>query len=357
MDQRSTALAHWVAQILVPDSDMSVSNAAGPIELNMVSGDASFRRYFRVQLHGRSWMAVDAPTDTENNPAFVAIAKHWADHGIQVPQIVAYDFEQGFLLQQDFGDALFWQQLHQDDISEPEINRYYRQAIDELLKIQALPLTDLPSYDGVLLDQEMALFRDWLCTQYLQLELDESEQKVLTQAFELLKQNALQQPQVVVHRDYHSRNLMVKTDGSLGVIDFQDAVIGAASYDLVSLLRDCYVRWPATMIDDLAGYYWELARPKGIYHGDWQQFQQDFDWMGLQRHLKAAGIFARLWLRDGKSGYLKDIPNTVQYLVDISAKYSQLSEFHQWLNNRFLPALQVKQADLSTPTTVDAQCV
>lgn len=145
-----------------------------------------------------------------------------------------------------------------------------------------------------------------------------------------------------MHRDFHSRNLMIRADDSLGVIDFQDAVIGAASYDLVSLLRDCYVRWPAELVDELAAEYWQKARSKGIYLADWQDFQRDFDWMGLQRHLKAAGIFARLNLRDGKAGYLADIPNTCQYLLDVSEKYEELADFHQWLVNRFMPQLSAR---------------
>ena len=163
---------------------------------------------------------------------------------------------------------------------------------------------------------------------------------MLGRTFALLKERALAQRQVVVHRDFHSRNLMLRNSGELGVIDFQDAVAGPATYDLVSLLRDCYVRWPASLVDELAADYWEEARPLGVYLAGWEEFQRDFDWMGMQRHLKAAGIFARLNLRDGKPGYLADIPNTCQYLLEISRGYSELAGFSEWLNERVMPALE-----------------
>ena len=234
---------------------------------------------------------------------------------------------------------MMWPALHADGVSSATVQGLYEQAITQLLHIQDLPADNLPPYDAALLDQEMALFRDWLCVQQLGMTLSSAEEQLLADTFALLKANALAQPVVAVHRDYHSRNLMLRADGSLGVIDFQDAVAGPATYDLVSLLRDCYVRWPAALVDELAASYWQQARPLGIYLGEWNQFQRDFDFMGMQRHLKAAGIFARLNLRDGKSGYLADIPNTCQYLLEISGRYEECAAFHQWLAEVFIPQL------------------
>lgn len=335
MDQRREDLAQWAVAMIRQHADFDVTT-----KMDMVSGDASFRRYFRLHCLNHSWIAVDAPADKEDNPRFVAVAKAWRDQDVAVPKVIAHDFDRGFMLLEDFGDLLLWPALHRDGISHSEVAGLYEQAITQLLHIQTLPTDDLPAYDAELLDREMALFRDWLCTQLLGMTLTGQEEQLLTQTFALLKARALAQPVVVVHRDYHSRNLMLRPDGTLGVIDFQDAVAGPATYDLVSLLRDCYVRWPAPLVDELAALYWQQARPQGIYLGDWAQFQQDFDWMGLQRHLKAAGIFARLHLRDGKSGYLRDIPNTCQYLLDVSGRYPALAEFHSWLVQRFIPQLQ-----------------
>ena len=381
MDQRRDQLAHWAANIIKQLSELDVNP-----ELEVVSGDASFRRYFRVhqqtagcdimaaagdgtqhsnqhsvQRRPLSWIAVDAPADKEDNPRFVRIARQWRKAGVQVPEVLAEDFQQGFMLLQDFGDQLLWPALHPaEPLTEPEasspsenapaddqqrVKNLYRQAIEQLLCIQQLDGRELPGYDAALLDQEMALFSDWLCQQKLQMTLSDDEQQMLQQVFTALRQRALAQPQVVVHRDYHSRNLMLLTQQrqdlpSLGVIDFQDAVVGAATYDLVSLLRDCYVRWPPSWVMDLAADYWQQAREQGLYLHDWPVFVQDFDWMGMQRHLKAAGIFARLQLRDGKDGYLADIPNTCRYLFEISALYPEFSAFNKWLEARFWPALQ-----------------
>jgi len=335
MDQRRDNLAQWAADAIRRYADYKVE-----AEMSMVSGDASFRRYFRLRYNEHSWIAVDAPPDKEDNPRFVAIAKAWVAHNVAVPRVIDYDFERGFMLLEDFGDQLLWPVLHAEGTSEKQVADYYRRAITQLLHIQTLPVKDLPLYDAKLLDTEMSLFRDWLCEKQLGLALSEDEHKLLDDVFERLKANALAQPVVVVHRDFHSRNLMLRADDVLGVIDFQDAVAGPATYDLVSLLRDCYVRWPAALVDELAADYWELARPQGVYLKSWEEFQRDFDWMGMQRHLKAAGIFARLNLRDGKSGYINDIPNTCQYLLDVSARYSEFTAFNQWLAERFIPELK-----------------
>lgn len=337
MDKRRDHLAQWAAGIICQQSELKVN-----AQLEIVSGDASFRRYFRLRHNQSSWIAVDAPADKEDNPRFLRIARAWYDQGVAVPRVIGEDIEQGFMLLEDLGDQLLWPALH-DSASQEQVKNLYSQAIDQLMHIQQLRPDSLPVYDETLLNQEMSLFTDWLCERQLAMNLSDAEREMLSAAFSLLREQALAQPQVVVHRDYHSRNLMIREDQSLAVIDFQDAVVGAASYDLVSLLRDCYVRWPAELVDELAAEYWQKARGKGIYLAQWKQFQRDFDWMGLQRHLKAAGIFARLSLRDGKTGYLADIPNTCQYLLDISGKYDEFRDFNQWLKTRFMPQLVESQ--------------
>lgn len=335
MDLRRDELEQWAIAQIRQHADLEVTT-----KMEIVSGDASFRRYFRLYALGRSWIAVDAPTDKEDNPRFVSIDKLWYEHGINVPKVIAHDFEQGFMLLEDFGDQLLWHVVHAKNTSLKEVENYYRRSVDELMKIQALPTENLPSYSAELLLTEMQLFVDWLAVKLLKMDLSEAEHKLLSDTFNLLRDRALAQPQVPVHRDYHSRNIMLCPDGRLGVIDFQDAVKGPVTYDLVSLLRGCYVRWPAQLVDELAASYWEYARPRAIYLNDFAEFKIDFDWMGLQRHLKAAGIFARLHLRDGKSTYLADIPNTCQYLLEQSAPYEEFAEFNQWLQERFMPALE-----------------
>ena len=202
----------------------------------------------------------------------------------------------------------------------------------------------LPQYDAALLQQEMALFTDWLLNQHLQISLNAQEQADWQQMTQLLTQNALQQPQTFVLRDYHSRNLMVLSDGSLGVIDFQDAVQGALTYDAISLLRDCYQRWPAEQVVEWQRFYFLAlieSRTGHFEKKDWVSFQKMMDWMGIQRHLKAAGIFARLYHRDGKSGYLTDIPNTVQYLYEVGQQYHDFFPLVRLLENRVMPALEL----------------
>jgi len=334
MDLRLDRLVEWATAKIRRESDMALEAS-----VDIVSGDASFRRYFRLRGLGRSWILVDAPPEKEDNPRFIAIAKEWLAHQVAVPQVIAADIEQGFMLLEDFGDQLLWAALHRQDVKESDILSLYRLAIDQLVHLQGVPCKQLPAYDADLLNTEMELFRYWLCGQQLGMDLSAAENAMLDDTFALLRSQALAQPVVTVHRDYHSRNLMVREDGSLGVIDFQDAVAGPATYDLVSLLRDCYVRWPQSMVDELMAHYWEQARPEGHYLADWPTFVRDVDLMGMQRHIKAAGIFARLNLRDNKPTYLADIPNTCQYLVDISARYDELLPFHDWLQTRFMPEL------------------
>jgi len=347
MDQRRDDLAHWAVREI-----QALTGENLPAELSVVSGDASFRRYFRLHSKGGSehdgepvsWICVDAPPDKEDNPKFIGIARRWASEGVHVPAVLAENVTDGFMLLEDFGDRLLWPALH-DGASQDTVISLYQQAIDELLLIQALDTSALPPYDEALLCQENSLFSEWLCTRQLGLTLEQDEQRLLANVSELLVNAALAQPLVTVHRDYHSRNLMLCRGDRIGVIDFQDAVAGPLTYDLVSLLRDCYVRWPHQVVEELTRYYFDQATAqklfgRGIASGSYAEFVKAFDLMGMQRHLKAAGIFARLNIRDGKSGYLADIPNTCVYLREVAGRYPEFSDFCQWLDDRFLPALE-----------------
>jgi len=331
MDVRQQLLQTWVQQAL---TDLNLPTAQG--SLTTVSGDASFRRYFRQAVTDGSFIAVDAPPDKENNPIFVEIAQAWHEQGIAVPKVVKVDFEQGFMLLADMGDQLLLPLLNDDSADD-----LYDQAMDSLIHI-ANSQHVLPSYDQELLDREMALFRDWFLLEHLNFELTNNDERILRDTFELLRESALGQIQVPVHRDYHSRNIMVLKDNSLGIIDFQDAVQGAITYDLVSLLRDCYISWPQEKVHNWVRSYFAKAKKAQIIGAiSEQQFILWFDWMGLQRHIKVAGIFARLAIRDGKQDYLNDIPLTLSYIVEVSSQYDALSEFHMWLQTRLLPKINM----------------
>jgi len=332
MDDRQELLQKWVFDAL----DTNLETAQGSLEV--VSGDASFRRYFRQHTTTGQYIAVDAPPEKENSEPFITIGQAWFKQGIAVPKIITADLKQGFMLLSDMGDQLLFPVLN-----EASAEGLYHQAMDALIEIQQTQL-DLPLYDAELLDREMALFTDWYLGEHLEFELSPQEQNMLTSTFETLRESALGQIQVPVHRDYHSRNIMVLEDDSLGIIDFQDAVLGPVTYDLVSLLRDCYVAWPLEHVQQWARDYFEKARAAGIVGAiSDEQLMLWFDWMGIQRHLKAVGIFARLNHRDGKSGYMNDIPRTLNYIVEVSSQYASLDEFHQWLTRRLMPSLGISQ--------------
>jgi len=336
MDSRQESLTRWCAQ----QCNMATTT------LETVSGDASFRRYFRVFTSAGSRIAMDAPPEKEDSSAFIHIAKQWRAQGIQVPAIIAHDLSQGFVLLEDFGNDVLLDTLNPKQPSVALGDQFYAKAIDALIEIQThVPVDDLPPYDAALLDREMALFTDWLLDKKLEISRSPSEDALIHDAFSRLRESALAQTQTVVHRDYHSRNLMICEDQSLGILDFQDAVRGPITYDLVSLLRDCYICWPIENVERWCDQYWQLAQREGICNADQNTFQRWFDWMGIQRHLKAAGIFARLSLRDGKHGYLADIPQTVGYIAQVSARYRELRPFHDWLVDRVVPRLNALTQD------------
>lgn len=357
MDNRLQTLTQWVKQF------PGFENARP----EPVSGDASFRRYFRVfgsvvgdpdqQDDMRPFIVMDAPPEHEDCRPFVAIARHWHEQGIAVPEILREDLEQGLLMLEDFGDNLMLGALN-----ESSADALYHGALDELVAIQqvrATPAYPLPPYNSELLDREMALFPDWLLTRKLGMVLDNSEHALLDTTFAMLRESALAQPTVTVHRDYHSRNLLVppslsdhvhKRTESVrpGVIDFQDAVCGPVTYDLVSLLKDCYINWPADRVKQWQARFRQQTLDAGLHNADHDTFNQWFELMGMQRHLKAAGIFARLDIRDGKPGFLKDIPRTVCYLVQASGRQPALRHFHEWLTDRVLPAVETTIGPVET---------
>jgi aminoglycoside/choline kinase family phosphotransferase len=307
-------------------------------KLEPASADASFRRYFRVRREGSSFIVMDAPPDKEDCAPFIHVTELLLEIGLHVPEILARDLGQGFLLLSDLGTRLYL-----DELTEATVERLYGDALGALATLQSCAPLDsgLPDYSRDLLMFEMSLFRDWLVRTHLRIELDALTQSALDRSFDVLARSALEQPRVCVHRDYHSRNLMVSGCHNPGILDYQDAVIGPLTYDLVSLLRDCYVAWPRARVEAWAAGYFELARQTGILRpeqADERIFLRWFDWMGVQRHLKAAGIFARLNHRDGKTGYLKDIPRTLGYVTEVCSRYPELDELGE-IAGRVLAAL------------------
>lgn len=325
-------LLDWLAKVL-PNKSLRVAPA---------SSDASFRRYFRVNYDDISHIVMDAPPERENCRPFVAIADALGDLGLQVPEVLEADLEQGFLLLTDLGSRQYLAELNQ-----ASVETLYGDALSALARLQLggdATASLLPPYDAALLHREMELFREWFLGRHLGLILSEAEQRVLDQAFARLADSALEQPRVWVHRDYHSRNLMVTAYRNPGVLDFQDAVIGPVTYDPVSLLRDCYIAWPRARVEAWAVGYWERLRALGRDDlGDAETFLRWFDLMGVQRHLKAIGIFARLNIRDDKAVYLNDIPRTLAYLLDVAARYPELTELHDLLRRRGVAALRAKE--------------
>lgn len=331
MGKRLQALNEWVLQ----KARQLQLPVAEHTRLLPVSGDASFRRYFRLQGETLSWIAMDAPPDLEDSRPFLHIARHWHQAGVAVPQVLAEDLHQGFILLEDFGDQLLLPLLAQG-----MADALYAQAFGQLIRIQQLPRMDLPHYDQPLLQREMALFHEWFLPRLLGLEVTDAVKTLLADTEARLIESALNQTQVVVHRDYHSRNLMMTSDRRLGVIDFQDAVIGPVTYDPVSLLRDSYVDWSDIQVHTWLERYRQQALAAGIDVPEAEAFRRDFDLMGMQRQLKVCGIFARLWLRDGKQGYLNDIPRTLAYLHRSAGRYPEFADFAQWLRERVIPALE-----------------
>lgn len=340
LDKRDEALRTWVGRVLPAQNG----------DFRPASVDASFRRYFRVSVGAESFIVMDAPPEKEDSRPYVAIAQRLHALGLNVPRILEQDLSQGFLLLTDLGERLYLPQL-----SEATVERLYGDALGALMVLQAGTTAAgfLPNYDEALLRREMELFRDWYLGRHLGLSLNHAQSRVLEQAFDVLIRSARVQPQVWVHRDFHSRNLLVTEHNNPGIVDFQDAVLGPVTYDLVSLLRDCYIAWPRARVEGWVKGYHELALQSGLPVGeDDARFLAWFDLMGVQRHLKASGIFARLYHRDGKPGYLPDIPRTLGYVLDVAARHTELEPLAALLHELRIPetlARAVPSATAKTP--------
>lgn len=330
MDLRKEQLEAWLNTVL----------PLGYNALTTASADASFRRYFRVHLDAplngsSSLIVMDAPPPQEDCKPFVCVAKLFAEAGLHVPTVIAEDIAVGFLLLTDLGDTTYLCQLNNDTAKT-----LYLDANAALIKLQLASKMDvLPAYDVALLTRELQLFPDWYIAQHLKIELDEKQKEVLTSTFNLLNNNVLAQGQVYVHRDFHARNLMVTAEHNPGILDFQDAVYGPITYDLVSLYKDAYIEWDEEQIIDWLVRYWQSAKKAGLpVNADFSEFYRDFEYMGAQRHLKILGIFARLSHRDGKHGYIKDMPLVMHYLRKVCARYIELKPML-----RLLDVLENKQ--------------
>lgn len=315
-DPRLTLLLHWITTL--PDFSLQ------PATLRAASADASFRRYFRIDdTNGKSYILMDAPPPQEDVRPFIQIAQLFGNAGVTVPHILASQVGQGFLLLSDLGSTMYSHLLKQDQTTTKKL---ISDAIDSLIKIQQHSQPGvLPEYDRAMQMKELMLFPEWYINRHLGTTLTSAQQTSLDNVFEQILANTMAQQQVYVHRDYHSRNLMVMDEGNPGILDFQGALSGPVTYDIVSLLRDAYIEWDEEQVLDWAIRYWERARKKGLpVSGDIDSFYRDFEFMGLQRHLKILGIFCRLYHRDGKDGYLADLPLVLSYVRKTAQRYNNL---------------------------------
>lgn len=335
--KRLDLLTHWVRTQL---NHLHAHGAPDALTLEPLTGDAGFRRYYRLNTEP-PLLAVDAPPETEDAGHFARLSQHMLAQHIATPNVPAVDAEQGLLLVEDFGDRLLQRALRQQPESATAL---YGEALMQLLALQQTPESELfPAYDQARLRRELNLFIEWFLQELLQYSPDEPERRMLEQLFDALEASALEQPRVAVHRDYHSRNLLIRPDGIMGIVDFQDAVWGPVTYDLASLLRDCYIRWPADQVRQWALGYGNMAAGIGLLEGvTEEQFMRWFDWMGLQRHLKVLGIFSRLSVRDGKCGYLDSMGLVIRYILEVSGQYPELQDFRHWFEHKVLPLAQTQ---------------
>ena len=303
------------------------------------SSDASFRRYFRAFRNGETFIIMDAPPDKEDVRPYLKVTGLLESLNVHVPHVIQADAARGLLLLEDLGVTQYLQRLKAGD--DPD--RLYGDALYALAEIQTRgtpAARELAPYDREVLARELALMPEWFCHRHLQMTLSDAENQIIADTFEFLITEALLQPLVFVHRDYHSRNLMVTAEHNPGVIDFQDALRGPIGYDLVSLLKDCYIGWPRERVESWVTGYRNLVRSQGGPGGrNAREFLRWFDLIGVQRHVKVLGIFSRLWYRDGKSGYLQDLLLTLEYVRDTSTRYPELAKFSALLERRIVPAL------------------
>jgi len=308
--QRQRQLTEWLHS-LYPNENFTISPA---------SADASFRRYFRARFPDNTLIVMDAPPQHEDCKPFLHVGKLFENAGVHVPHIYAQNLEQGFLLLSDLGGSTYLEVLGAENAS-----RLYTAATDALIQIQlASRENELPLYDEALLRRELNLFPEWYIAKHLGVTLTQKQNDALEKTFQRILANNLAQPKVYVHRDYHSRNLML-SEPNPGILDFQDAVYGPITYDLASLFKDAYIKWEEEEIMDWIIRYWEKAREAGLpVRADFGEFYRDYELMGVQRHIKVLGIFARLCHRDGKDGYLKDMPLVMDYLRRACERYIDL---------------------------------
>ncbi len=326
--QREQMIHTWLQTVLHSEQ----------FEVSFLAGDASFRRYARIKLQNKTYMLMDAPPEKEDCIPFVNIDEFFDQHGVRVPHIVAKDLTLGLLLLEDFGDVVLSTLL--DDTT---VDQYYAQSFKQLIELQQIDgQAHLPAYSYEKLMTEMRLLTDWLLPS-LNIQPTEQQLETIEQAFDFLALAALNQPQVIVHRDFHSRNLMkIDNEQELGVIDFQDAVIGADTYDLISITRDAYVQWNAERVYDWFKVFYELLPASAKHNRSFEAFKRDADLMAIQRHIKILGIFVRLFERDGKSGYLKDLPRVMWYLLEESHDYAELHDFMQLMRDVVMPKFIAK---------------
>jgi aminoglycoside/choline kinase family phosphotransferase len=310
-----------------------------PERIEPASSDASFRRYFRAFQSRKTFVIMDAPPGKEDVRPYLKVTQLLESIGVHVPHVHERDVTRGLLLLEDLGSTLYLQRLNSGD--DPE--RLYADALAVLAQIQVRGQSgalELAPYDRVELARELSLMPEWFCNHHLQLSLTDSQSQTIAAAFEFLIREALAQPTVFVHKDYHSRNLMRVEDRNPGVLDFQDAMRGPIGYDLVSLLKDCYISWPRERVERWVFQYRERLQALGGPVGsDAREFLRWFDLVGVQRHIKVLGVFARLWYRDGKPGYLRDLPLTLEYVRDTCARYGELAELREFLEAHVVPEL------------------
>lgn len=322
-DIRLAQLKQWI------DTELHWHNT----KIEIASADASFRRYFRLFYQGESYIAMDAPPEKEDILPFIDITQRLRKTGVHAPEIFAQSLSLGFLILEDLGSIPYQDQLQQSAES------LYADALTALIQMQNAAVTDLPHYDKQRLNDEMQLMPEWFLSTHLNIKLTTAQQQIIQACFKQLIPEILQQPQGFVHRDYHCRNLMISTTNNPAIIDYQDAVYGAVTYDVVSLLRDCYIHWPNHQVEAWALAYRDKAVAAGVMPAtDDQTFIRWFDLMGLQRHIKVLGIFCRLWHRDGKKHYLDDLPLTLSYVIYVAKKHPESRALGQLLQTLDIPA-------------------
>jgi aminoglycoside/choline kinase family phosphotransferase len=337
-DARIALIKNWLAQELQIDV----------VRFEPASADASFRRYFRLwESNGATRIVMDAPPDKEDVGPFLQVAALLERCGVHVPHVDAADGPRGMVLLEDLGSTPYLTRLR----AGADPGALYADALSALRRIQVVGLEAsslLPPYDRAALEREMGLMPDWFCERHLGLTLDDSDRELLSRSFNFLTVEALSQPIVFVHRDYHSRNLMILVERNPGVIDFQDALAGPIGYDLVSLLKDCYIEWPRARVEQWVSQHRSQLRhtPVGaaLSGSSEQEFLRWFDLIGVQRHIKVLGIFARLWYRDGKQGYLPDLPRTLDYVRDTLQRYRELHALRDWIERRVVPVFPAANA-------------